>query len=255
VHLRRLHPEPGELTPEEATTGLRFHELAPPDRPWLVLNMVATLDGRIAIDGRSGAIGNEADREIFHGLRTQADAVMVGAGTIRTERYGRMVRRPDRRDRRVAEGLEADPLSIVVSARLHLPEDLPLLQDEHSTVAILTASDDELPPTPARVHHLRGPAGSELELRPLLERLRAEHGVRSILCEGGPSLNESLLREGLVDELFLALAPKLAGGPQFTMLTGDPLAEPLLSELVSLYEHESSLFGRYRLQESLQRLE
>src|SRR3954452_8098187 len=240
------------MTPEEATTGLRFHELAPPDRPYLVLNMVATLDGRIAIDGRSGAIGNDADREIFHGLRTQADAVMVGAGTIRTERYGRMVRRPDRRERRVAEGLEADPLAIVVSARLHLPEDLPLLQDEHSTVAILTASEEELPPVPARLHYLRGPAQNELELRPLLERLRSEHGVRSIVREGGPSLNESLIREGLVDELFLSLAPKLAGGPPLTVLTGDPLDEPLDCELVWLFEDGGHLFGRYVLQGPLQ---
>jgi riboflavin-specific deaminase-like protein len=247
VKLRRLHPEPGETTPEEATSGLRLGDLAPPDRPYLVLNMVETLDGRIAIDGRSGPIGDDADRELFHGLRTQADAVMVGAGTIRTERYGRMVRRPDRRERRVAEGLSADPLAVVVSARLNLPEDLPLLQDPDSTVAILTASEDELPPTPARVHYLRGPAGIELELRPLLERLRAEHGVRSILCEGGPSLNESLVREGLVDELFLSLAPKLAGGPPLTVLTGDPLSEPITAELVSLLEHDGHLFGRYRL--------
>jgi riboflavin-specific deaminase-like protein len=255
VHLRRLHPEPGELTPEEATTGLRFADLAPPDRPYLVLNMVSTLDGRIAIDGRSGAIGNDADRELFHGLRTQADAVMVGAGTIRTERYGRMVRKPERREKRVAEGLAADPLAIVVSARLRLPEDLPLLQDPDSTVAVLTASEDELPNVPARVHHLRGPAHTELELRPLLERLRTEFGVRSILCEGGASLNESLIREGLVDELFLALAPKLAGGPPLTILTGDPLPEPLDAQLVSLYENEGHLFGRYRLQDSLQPLE
>lgn len=253
--LRRLHPEPGELTPEEATTGLRLGDLAPPDRPYLVLNMVATLDGRIAIDGRSGPIGDEADRELFHGFRTQADAVMVGAGTIRTERYGRMVRSPERRERRVAEGLAADPLAVVVSARLRLPEDLPLLQDEHSTVAVLTASEHELGPTPARIEYLRGPVGAELRLRPLLERLRSEHGVRSILCEGGPSLNESLIAEGLVDELFLSLAPKLAGGPPLTLLTGDPLAEPLETELVSLYEHGSHLFGRYRLQESLQPLE
>ena len=103
--------------------------------------------------------------------------------------------------------------------------------------------------------YLRGPAGAELVLRPLLERLRAEHGVRSILCEGGPSLNESLIREGLVDELFLSIAPKLAGGPPLTMLTGDPLATPLGTQLVSLYEHEGHLFARYRLQESLQALE
>src|SRR3954468_21607764 len=171
VHLRRLLPEPGELTPEEATTGLRLGELAPPDRPYLVVNMVSTLDGRIAIGGRSGPIGDEADRELFHGFRTQADAVMVGAGTIRTERYGRIAKRPERREQRVAEGLAPDPLAVIVSASLRGPSDLPLLQDADSTVAILTASGDELPETPARVEYLRGPAAVELELRPLLQRL------------------------------------------------------------------------------------
>src|SRR2546423_9822015 len=82
VKLRRLLPEPGEVTAEEATSGMRLGDLAPPERPYLVLNMVSTLDGRIAIDGRSGPIGGEADRELFFGLRTQADAVMVGAGTL-----------------------------------------------------------------------------------------------------------------------------------------------------------------------------
>jgi riboflavin biosynthesis pyrimidine reductase len=119
-------------------------------------------------------------------------------------------------------------------------------------VAVLTTSEDELPETPAEVHYLRGPGGIDLELRPLLERLRSEFGVRSILCEGGPSLNESLIAEGLVDELFLSLAPKLAGGPPLTLLTGDPLPEPLDLELVWLLEHDGHLFARYRLQDALQ---
>jgi riboflavin-specific deaminase-like protein len=250
VHLRRLHPDPGELTPEEATTGLRLGDLAPPGRPYLVLNMVSTLDGRIAIDGRSGPIGDEADRELFHGLRTQADAVMVGAGTIRTERYGRMVRDPARRERRVAEGLEADPLAVVVSGTLNLPADLPLLQDPDSTVLVVTASPDELPPVPAHVDYLRG-----TDMRPVLERLRSEHGVRSILCEGGPSLNDTLIADGLVDELFLSIAPKLVAGPPLTMLGGVPLPERLTAKLVWLLEHQSHLFARYRLQESLQSLD
>src|SRR5215212_841910 len=126
VDLRRLHPDPALVTTEEATSGLRLGELAPADRPYLALNMVATLDGRIAIDGRSGPIGNEADREIFHGLRTQVDAVMVGAGTVLTERYGRMIKNDELRARRVNEGLSADPIACVVSARLNLPPDLPL---------------------------------------------------------------------------------------------------------------------------------
>jgi 5-amino-6-(5-phosphoribosylamino)uracil reductase len=252
VKLRRLLPEPAELTAEEACAGMRLGDLAPPDRPYLVLNMVVTLDGRVAIDGRSGPIGAEADRELFFGLRTQVDAVMVGAGTMRTERYGRLVRDPELRERRLAEGLKPDPLAVVVSARLRLTEDIPLFQDENSTVVVITASEEELSDTPAKVHYLRGPPGIELELRPLLERLPTEFGVRSILCEGGPTLNASLVREDLVDELFLSIAPKLAGGPPLTILTGDPLPAPLGAGLVWLFEHDGHLFPRYRLQDALQ---
>jgi riboflavin-specific deaminase-like protein len=258
VRLRRLHPDPGEVTPEEVTSGLRFGDLAPPDRPYLVLNMVETLDGRIAIDGRSGSIGNEADREIFHGLRTQADAVMAGAGTVRSERYGRMTKNDELRARREREGLAPDAVAIVVSGRLNLPADLPLLQDPGSHVIVLTASDGEAPDVPARVEVLRGEPAPEagVVIAPLLRRLREEHGVRSILCEGGPALNHGLLHEGLVDELFLALSPKLAGGEPLTVVTGMGLKPPLDFELLSVLESEGHLFMRYRLpQDPLQRLE
>jgi 5-amino-6-(5-phosphoribosylamino)uracil reductase len=258
VELRRLHPEPGTLTPEQATTGMRLGDLAPADRPYLALNMVETLDGRVAIDGRSGPIGNEADRELFHGLRTQADAVMAGAGTVRVERYGRMTKTDELRARRVSDGLEPDPLAVVVSARLNLPADLPLLQDPDSHVVVLTASANDPPDVPARVEVLRGEdGGGPLRLGPLLTRLRNDYGVRSIMCEGGPALNDGLLREGLVDELFLALAPKLASGPSLTVVTGEPLRPPPEFELVWVLESEHNLFMRYRRppQVSLQPLE
>jgi riboflavin-specific deaminase-like protein len=259
MSLRRLHPEPGEVTAEEVTTGLRFGDLAPSERPYLVLNMVETLDGRIAIDGRSGSIGNPADRAIFHGLRTQADAVMAGAGTVRTERYGRMIKNDGLRARREREGLAPDALAVVVSGRLNLPADLPLLQDADSHVVVLTASDGQPPDVPARIDVLRGESAPDagVVLAPLLRRLREEHGVRSILCEGGPALNHGLLREGLVDELFLALAPKLAGGEPLTVVTGRGLRPTLDFELLSVLESEGHLFMRYRIaaQEPLQRLE
>jgi riboflavin-specific deaminase-like protein len=251
--VRQLFPQPGETTPEEATSGLGFAELAPPERPYLVLNMVSTVDGRIAIAGRSGAIGNDADRELFHGLRTQADAVMAGAGTVRTERYGRLVRSPERRERRALSGLAADPLAIVVSARFDLPPDLPLLQSPESTVVVLTAADREPSPVPAQVEVERGPASraadgrDALVMRPLLERLRAQHGVRSIVCEGGPRLNDGLLREGLVDELWMSLAPKIAGGNEPTLVVGAGFTPPKELELVSLLESEDHLFLRYRV--------
>jgi riboflavin-specific deaminase-like protein len=249
VTLRRLHPDPGETTPEEVTTGLRWGDLAPADRPHLALNMVETLDGRIAIDGRSGGIGNEADREIFHGLRTQADAVMAGAGTVRTERYGRMIKTDALRERRVAEGLAPDPIACIVSGRLNLPPDLPLLQDAQSHVVILTSSDGEPPNVPARCECLRGDPAPDagVVLAPLLRQLRSDYGVRSILCEGGPALNHGLLREGLVDELFLALSPKLAAGEPLTVVTGAGLRPAVDLELLSVLESEGHLFMRYRV--------
>jgi riboflavin-specific deaminase-like protein len=248
MRIRQLFPEQRELTVAEAAQGLRLADLAPPDRPYVALNMVVTLDGRVTIGGRSGQIGNAADRELFHALRTQVDAVMAGAGTMRTERYGRLVRDPERRERRVAEGLAADPHAIVPTGRLDLPEDLPLLQDPDSTVFVLTQNDGELPPVPARVEYLRGPSHpGGVTLRPLLAELRRDHGVRSILCEGGPALNAALIHEGLVDELFLSLAPKLTGGAGLGLVDGEPLPDAVEAELVTLFDSGGDLFMRYRL--------
>jgi riboflavin-specific deaminase-like protein len=242
VDLRRLHPDPATVTTEDVTSGLALHEHAPADRPYLVLNMVATLDGRTAIGGRSGPIGNEADREIFHGLRTQVDAVMAGAGTVRTERYGRIIKNDELRARRVRDGLAEHPLALVVSGRLMLPPDLPLLQDEGSHVVVFTASSVDPPDVRARLDVLRGGT----ELTPFMHELRERYGVRSVLCEGGPSLNQDLLREGLVDELFLALAPKLAAGDPLTVVSGPPLDPPIEWDLLSVHESEANLFMRYR---------
>lgn len=179
--------------------------------------MVSTADGKVTIGGRSGPIGNEADRKLFHRLRTQADAVMVGAGTLRIEGYRRLVRDPDLRAARVAEGLAPDPLLVVVSRSGDVPE----IEDQEMVV-------------------LPSPAG--------IPPLRESHGIRSILCEGGPTLNDGLLRAGLVDELFLSLAPKLSGGAlALTAVAGEPLPEPVGMDLLSVLESEGHLFLRYRL--------
>src|ERR671936_31989 len=177
---------------------LRVGHLAPEGRPYLALNMVSTLDGKATIDWRTKGISSDLDRELFHHLRTQADAVMVGAGTARTERYGRIVKSDELRAKREREGLVADPLAVVVSARLDLPADLPLLQQEGEKVVIATGADAVLQGTRANIEYLR--TGDDLPV--LLARLREEHGVRSIICEGGPTLNSHLFAAALVDELF-----------------------------------------------------
>lgn len=244
MRLERLYPSPASVTARELVSGLDLGARAPEGRPYLVLNMVASLDGKATLQDRTRGLSSEADRALFHELRTQADAVMVGAGTARAERYGRMVKTAELRERRMAEGLDPDPLAVVVSARLRLPPDLPLLADPESRVAIATASDGEVEGARARIEYLR--TGDDLPL--LLARLRDEHGVRSVLCEGGPTLNSHLLAAGLVDELFLALSPKLVGGAQaLTIVAGRGLLEPAAADLVWLCKADGDLFTRWRL--------
>jgi riboflavin-specific deaminase-like protein len=258
MDLRRIYPDPASVTVREAAAAFRRDAEPHDDRPYLALNFAATADGRITIGGRSGPIGNQADRELFHELRTQADAVMAGAGTVGAERYGRLIRDADGRRRREEAGLEAEPLAILVSASLSLEPDLPLLQDRDSRVTVLTASGRELEGVRAQVEYLRpedapvdpdepGEHAARLALAPLMRILRERHGVGTILCEGGSVLASALLRERLVDELFLCVAPKLAAGTGPTIVTGPPLDPPAEMELLSVHEAGGDLFLRYRL--------
>jgi riboflavin-specific deaminase-like protein len=242
--MRLLLPTVEETTPEELASGLGLGELAPTDRPYLALNMVSSLDGKATIDWRTRGLSTELDRRLFHQLRTQADAVMVGAGTARVERYGRMAKSDELRDKRRAEGLDPDPLAVIVSARLDLPADLPLLNEPEQRVVIATGSDATLPDLAGNVEYLR--IGDDLPV--LMARLREDYGVRSVLCEGGPTLNSHLLAADLLDELFLTLHPKLSGGAAaLTIVAGRTLVAPAELELVSLAEGDGDLFTRWRI--------
>lgn len=244
MELRRLYPRPGTTTPADVFSGLDFGSRAPAGRPYVVLNMVTSLDGKATVEGKTRKLGGEADHQLFHQLRTQVDALMVGAGTVRMERYGRPVRGEELRAKRAEEGLAPDPLTVIVSGRLNLPADIPLLQDPQSRVLIATAAEHELTGTRAQIEYMR--TGDDLPL--LLERLREEKNVRSVLCEGGPTLNSHLLAAAAADELFLSVSPKLAGGAAaLTIVAGDPLPDPAEAELVWLLEGEGDLFSRWRI--------
>ena len=218
------------LLPDRAS-GLTAAEVAaavpgepPPDRPFLLVNMIATADGRATIAGRTAPIANRADYELFHALRTRVDAVMVGAETVRVEGYGAI-----------------EPLSVLVTRTARLPADVGLLAAPSNRVRVLTPSADaELPECAASVEYLRGP------LEDGVRALRREHGVRSVLCEGGPALLGDLVRARLVDELHLVVAPKLAAGADpLTILGGAALDPPADLRLVSVHESGGYLFLRY----------
>ena len=125
-----------------AAVGPELRRAAPVGRrPRVFLNMACTADGRATLEGRSGPIGNRADKELFLALRTAVDAVLVGAGTARTERYRRLVKDESQRRLRLERGLAEEPLACIVSASLALsPESVPLLGDPAARVVILTPS-------------------------------------------------------------------------------------------------------------------
>jgi riboflavin-specific deaminase-like protein len=264
IALNRLLPPADPATVQEIVTGLGLHErssgvptAAGRQRPYVVLNMVATLDGRATLGGRSGPLSDAADRALFHGLRSVVDAVMAGAGTVRTERYGPIVRDPDTRTRRREHGLREQPLACVVTAGLRLPPDLPLLCDPDSEVAFLTPSQVSLPATAARVEYVRARReDGSLDLPAALGELHDRLHVRTLLCEGGPHLNGDLLSAGLVDELFLSVSPLLAGEnpaderAALRIIAGSGFDPPLALELRSVLAHDSHLFLRYRLRDT-----
>jgi riboflavin biosynthesis pyrimidine reductase len=174
------------------------------------------------------------------------DAVMIGAGTMRAERYGRVMGDPAKRDKREAEGFAAHPLMVLVSGRLDLPWDAPLFTEGRGEVLILTTSDVDPPETATTVHIERHERA--IDLPGALASMRANRGIRALLSEGGPHLHAQLIEEGVVDELFVTHAPKLAGGGGPGLVEGLSEAERKLELVWLMAEVESGeLFGRYRL--------
>jgi riboflavin biosynthesis pyrimidine reductase len=240
VKLRRLLPEPGLIDGVEAVAGLagatRF-----------VVNMVESADGRAAHQGKTAPLSDPADRELFHLLRTRADAILVGIGTLRAERYGPLIKNERLRELRLQAGLRPDPIGVTLTHTLDLPYDIPLFQDPEARFVAYTTSDREPEPCPAQLEVVRLP---ELDPRLALEDLRARHGVRCVVGEGGPHLNAPLFAAGVVDELFLTIAPVLVGGHDpLTILAGE-LPAPLGLELRQVLEHESTLLLRYAVRPS-----
>jgi len=246
----RPTPDPGGGAPVQIASSDHQQDRSGGASRRVMLNMVSTVDGRATLNGRSGALSDNADRQLFHGLRSAVDAVLVGAGTVRAERYGRIIPDASRRSERVARGLSEEPLACIVSGRMALEPDIPLLREPAAHVAILTASAASLPDSAAQVDYVRAGHEGRLDLAAALAELCERFHIYSVLCEGGPHLAFQLLAAGLVDELFLSLSPLLAGGEPaggeaLRILAGSEFQPPVELELLTTLRAGSSLFLRY----------
>jgi riboflavin-specific deaminase-like protein len=221
-------------------------ERAPADRPFVCVNMIATVDGRAAREGRSATLGGEADLQRLLDLRTIADAVLIGTGTLRAEGYDRLVRSEERRARRRAAGLAEDPLAVILSRRFDVPWDAGLFQAPEQPVLVYTgppapdAGEPQEVPAPVEVVRLEVPGLTEM-----LADLRAR-GVRALLSEGGTTMHGALWAAGVVDELFLTIAPLITGdSDEPNIVEGGRLPDAASLELLSLERVGSELFLRY----------
>lgn len=243
MQLRRLLPPGAPTAPEDLYTGLDLAARAPAERPYVVCNFVASIDGKATVGARSAGLSGEVDRRVFHLLRTQVDAVLAGTATLRLERYGALVRDPQLRQVREREGRAPQPLAVVVSRSGDVPYDIPLFADPDTRVALYAPPRPERPECSAQVQEREVPAAGELAA--VLRSLRDELGVGALLCEGGPTLFGALLADGLVDELFLTLAPTLVGGGERGITAGVELPRPHDMRLAWALAGDGELLLRY----------
>lgn len=240
--MRQLLPEPlPDVDPYDA------YRPRDPRTPLVRVNMVASVDGAATDErGYSAGLSGEGDQEVFRTLRALADAIVVGAQTVRVEGYGPHRLRADLRERREADG-RPDPAPIVVVSRsLELDLDTPLFTEATVRTVVLTceaAPADRLRAARGVALVLR--AGEEsVDLAAGIALLRDGLGAMHVLCEGGPTLNASLFGAGLVDEVCLTLSPRLVGaGPR--ILRDVPRPCPL--RLAGLCEDGGELYARYAI--------
>jgi riboflavin biosynthesis pyrimidine reductase len=206
--------------------------------PYVRANMVSSIDGAVAVDGKTAGLGSAADLKVFELLRELAEVILVGAGTVRVENYSGM-RRPTR-------GRDTYPPIAVVSGSAALNPDSLLFTDTFVPPLILT-----LESAPKRRRDRIREAGGEVvlleQLTPgavLAELHRRE--LRRVLCEGGPTLLGSFHEADAIDELCLTVAPLITGGGAGRTTTGTGGGCSRRMELVGALQAEDSLLLRYR---------
>ncbi len=216
-------------------------------RPSVRLNMIVSVDGGTSWGGVSGALGGPADKALFAVLRSLTDVVLVAAGTMRAENYGPAALTATMQDARRQRGQTPVPPIAVVSRSCRLDWSTPFFASATERPAVITVSDAPAADRAqaAKVADVIVAGAHDVDLALALDELGAR-GAGAVLAEGGPTLNGALARAGVLDELCLTLAPRLASGDAKRILAGSTLDELDTLHLRSICEEDDYLFLRYR---------
>ncbi len=215
-------------------------------RPWVMLNMIASIDGAVAIDGVSGGLGNDADFAVFKTLRSLADVVLVAAGTARAEGYRPPRPEPEAVAERRARGQQPRPIVAVVTRSLRLDLDAGLFADPSYRPVVVTveAADPDRLVAARQVARVVVAGEHDVDLAAALHEL-AETVGPIVLAEGGPTLNAQLAATDLLDEVCVTVSPLLVGGGGGRMLAGGPAHEPRVFAIDRALPAGGMLFTRY----------
>jgi riboflavin biosynthesis pyrimidine reductase len=209
---------------------------------WIRGGFVLSTDGGVALGGGSRGLQSPADRAALVALRAVSDAVVVGAGTARSEGYGPVRPQPLAAQWRRSRGMQEAPTLVLVSRSLDLdPADRCF--SGPAVVVTCAAADTGRRRALAQVADVVVAGGDTVDLPAAVSQLHAR-GLRRLHCEGGPTLLTALLVAGLVDELCLTAAPLLIGAAPTLLSTRLP--EPVPLRLVHLVDGgDGVLLGRW----------
>jgi riboflavin biosynthesis pyrimidine reductase len=242
VEVARIWPDAAPL--DEAGLGNAY--ALDREKPSVRVNFVASLDGAVEVHGFSRGLSDPTDQRVLNILRVHADAVMVGAGTLRHEGYGAITLDQPSRDWRVAQGLTPDPTLVAVSGSLDLDPGHRMFTQAPVRPVVIThaAAPAAKRAALAEVAEVVDCGGTVVDPALALLELR-RRGLEQVLCEGGPHLFGALVAADLVDELCLTLSPQLAGSGASRIVADGRRDTPAQMHLVHLIAAGSTLLSRY----------
>lgn len=219
-------------------------------RPYVILNAAMTLDGKIATATGSSNISGKKDLERVHEIRKECDGIMVGIGTVLADDPRLTVHKIDAKP-------EDNPVRVVVDSKCRTPIDARITNDDAKTIiAVANEYKDDLKQSEKyETFKNRGVkfffSGDErVDLVALMSFLH-EEGIEKLMLEGGSTLNFSMIKTGLIDEISICVAPMIVGGANAkTFFDGDgfdTMDEAIRLELVDSFSLDKDLILKYKV--------
>ena len=230
------------MTVESLLQSYEVTRPAPHDRPWVLLNLVLSADGHASIDGRVTQLTSPTDQMLFHHLRSLCDVILVGASTVRAEKYGPVRINDETAQQRVAAGRHARPTLAIVSRSLELELDAIIAAGQSVVVMTCASSDATRRADIERSADVIVVGDDIVDLRQGLGVLH-QRGAQVVLCEGGAMLNGELAQAALIDEVCVTVAPVLGGDP--STQAGALLHRTLRMELQHAHPVDGNVFVRW----------